>query len=129
MIQYFSFMILILCLFTGCDKAYGPLIRNDLGENIEINVYFINGDIITAQERRYCMSTFLGRGDRTIDKIDKIVISKKGETLHALNAEQVKKMIDIQEKHYGYSIWSISRDGELKFITGEDAKKCGSSGL
>jgi len=124
MTKFFYILIFPALFLLSCDKFYGPVLQNNLDEPLDIKVYFLNGDVVNALRREPCMTTFLGRGKGQDQTIQKIIISRDGQILHMLGAEQVEKMLKIQDEYYGYSVWSISSEGGITFLTGSEAKEC-----
>ncbi len=121
--ELFSLVFFFLAI-AGCDTLYGPVLRHDIKKNIDIEIFFINGDKVLAKNLVPCDSYFVGRGDREEDKIKKIFIYKNGQVIKKINSKEVEQMINKNKEYYGPSVWTIDRNGELKFLTGKQTKTC-----
>lgn len=123
--KYFLVIVCSIFWLTGCyDKFYGPKLKNNLQDSIDISIEFVNGDIARIYDWEHCKSSFVGRGSREIDTIKEIIIYQNSIIIKRLNAEKVNYMIKMENEYNRYSVWSIDAYGNVNFTTGSSAKNC-----
>ena len=114
------FVVLIFAMFmAGCDPVYGPpSVQNKFSTNIEINIIFADGDtnkLVLPPCKAFALGG-VGRRSKINIGVKQILISKDGEIIHTINADQATALIQKQKEHTGFSVWTIGSDG-IKFIT------------
>ena len=108
-----------MLILAGCVIGHGPTVANALDVNLEVIVRYADG---TMQNDTFKpgMMAGVGKGDWDSNNkwkdgnpweaipIEELVIKEAGRVLHQFNAEEVRLLIEKQERDGG--LWCIERE-------------------
>lgn len=100
-------LLWVIALLSGCDRFYGPVIRNGYSQNIEIVVSYDDG---TKREASWppCRTSYLGQERKTIKGIFVVV---NGEISHEFTEAEIRDFVERGHKESGYAAWVIDSSG------------------
>ncbi len=109
---------IVMLVLAGCFVGTGPTLANALDVNLEVILRYADGDIKNLLFKPG-MSVHVGKRDLENDPwkvlpieevkvipIEEVVIKEAGRVLHQFNAEEVRLLIEKQDRNW----WCIDRE-------------------
>lgn len=122
-VKHHAIPVLLVLALSGCyDQFQGPSFRNGFDRSVTVTIRYADG-AVSSQDWPPCFEAFAGKTEKPEDAIQEVRISSQGETLYHLDSEQVKRLLEQEETHKGYSAWNIGHNG-IQLVTSPDSPVC-----